>query len=394
MNSIERAPPAARADLPYRSTDVAEVLAASFRLQRGDISKESWLQKLAAMTRADGASVFTWHAGVASHYRHCGFGSAPKLPAAWRSWLDTAIDHSADREPELVDELLAAQETAPAPGATPLIDTARDLLIMVDWRPARTVFSLTRSGSGSPWTEAERAALLQFGPYLRESCLLHKHLDSYIDISRISNAIFNSSPRGMMLLKHDGSVPIANFKAQQLSTRDDGIAVREGRLQISDPTVMSELTMVLRGLDSLERQDLHELRWFWSVAGKAREIPYQLALQIILLPEWNLESRFSDRVALLFVNDPTSVSRPSVEELRQYYGLTGAQARLVLALWGGLSIKEAAENLSISIHTVRSHLRSIYATTGTRSHAELMSVLTATLVRGQSGPQPAEPGRP
>ncbi|MEE4186795.1 MAG: hypothetical protein V2J12_13625 [Gammaproteobacteria bacterium] len=380
--------------LDYDSAAVARVLAGTYQLMRGTLSLESWLEQLAAMTAADGASSCRWQAGHAQHGRSQQCGAASPLNSRQRELIDAALSARPPAAPQLVDDLLRAAGLGDAAANEPALLAGRQLLLVADWEPAHVVIGVTRDEHSRPFSGRERASFLALGPHLRESCLLHKHLDGYVDIARISNAIFNSSPRGMMLLKPDGSVPVANFKAQQLTTRDDGIAIRSGRLQINDPNVMSELMGILQTLDALPRDSLHEQRWFWSVAGKGRDIPYQLALQVILLPDWNIESRFSDRVAMVFVNDPTSVSRPTETELRHYYGLTGAQARVALALWGGLSIKDAADKLSISIHTARSHLRSIYATTGTRSHAELMSVLTATLVRHQSSVEPTEAGRP
>lgn len=380
--------------LVYDSAAVARLLASTYRVMRGDLSPELWLEQLAEMAIADGASVYSWQAGKVRHCRTYAYGDDAQITSLHRELIDAALAKQAPEVPVLVADILRAAGLDRAAAAQPLLDMGRQLLLVADWTPAWTVFCLKRNGDAPPFSRQEQDSFLSLGAHFRESCLLHKHLDGYVDIARISNAIFNSSPRGMMLLNADGSVHIANFKAQQLTTGDDGVGINAGRLQVSDPDVMTELMDILQKLDSLPRENLHELRWFWSVAGKDRDIPYQLALQIILLPDWNLESRFSDRVAMLFVNDPTSVSRPTEAELRRYYGLTGAQARVALALWGGLSIKDAARKLSISVHTARSHLRTIYATTGTHSHAELMSVLTATLVRHQSSVNPTEPGRP
>jgi DNA-binding CsgD family transcriptional regulator len=383
-----------QSELVYDAAAVARVMAGSCRLMRGEINPEQWLEKLAVMAEADGAAVCSWHTGKVQECRAHAYGTAIPLHSLQRTVIDTALAAHPPTAPQFVDHTLRAAGPGTLAAHDPALDRGRRLSLLVDWEPARSVVCLTRSSNSPAFTPQERASFLALGPHFRESCLLHKHVDGLIDIARISNAIFNSSPRGMMLLKPDGSVPVANFKAQQLTTRDDGIAVRNGQLQISDPDVMHELMEVLQQLDSMPRDKFHELRWFWSVAGKQRDVPYQLALQVILLPNGNIESRFSDRVALLFVNDPTSVSRPTEAELRQYYGLTGAQARVALALWGGLSIKDAAHKLSISVHTARSHLRSIYATTGTHSHAELMSVLTATLVRHHGTVDPTAPGRP
>ena len=84
---------------------------------------------------------------------------------------------------------------------------------------------------------------------------------------------------------------------------------------------------------------------------------------------------------MVFVNDPDTFTEPTMEQLREFFKFTEAQSRLALALWGGTGIKEAAETLSISINTARTHLRSIYSKVGVENHAELMAVLTTTMGR-------------
>ena len=57
------------------------------------------------------------------------------------------------------------------------------------------------------------------------------------------------------------------------------------------------------------------------------------------------------------------------------YGLTPAEAKLAVQLANGGSLEEAAEYLGISIHTARTHLKAIFAKTGTRRQSELVAML-------------------
>lgn len=381
-------------DFSYRADAVARVLAGSFRMFRGELEHVEWMTNLARMTQADGATCMSWQPGVTDRFNKITCGAEPQLPTGLLAWIDAALGAHTITEPHLINDELAVTFAGPNAGIACNVDHQRLLLVLVDTAPARTLFCLSRDPGSAAWSDADRHEFRAFAEHIRESCLLHKHIDGLKNIGLISNAVFNSSPRGMLLLTPDGAVAIANARAEQLTTRGDGISIRESRLHIADQEVMSELAAVLRTLDELPRDTLHERRWFWSVAGADRDIPYQLALHVIPLPDFHVESSRSDRVALLFVNDPLNIGRPSSEEMRKFYGFTPAQARLALALWGGMGIKDAASELSISINTARSHLRSIYANTGTRSHAELMSVLTATMVRNEFGPDASVPGRP
>lgn len=61
------------------------------------------------------------------------------------------------------------------------------------------------------------------------------------------------------------------------------------------------------------------------------------------------------------------------------FGLTAAEARVALALFEGLTPREAAVRLSISPHTVHVHLAHIFEKTATNRQAELIRLLMRTI---------------
>ena len=65
-----------------------------------------------------------------------------------------------------------------------------------------------------------------------------------------------------------------------------------------------------------------------------------------------------------------------LEHLRAQHHLTGTEARVAIAIGSGLSPKEVALQLGTSWHTVRSHLRQIFAKTEQRSQSSLARLVT------------------
>jgi DNA-binding CsgD family transcriptional regulator len=65
--------------------------------------------------------------------------------------------------------------------------------------------------------------------------------------------------------------------------------------------------------------------------------------------------------------------------LKNRFGLTPAEARLVLRLVSGGSLRSAARALGIKYETVRTHLKSIFQKTGTRRQAELVIVVIRSM---------------
>jgi DNA-binding CsgD family transcriptional regulator len=70
---------------------------------------------------------------------------------------------------------------------------------------------------------------------------------------------------------------------------------------------------------------------------------------------------------------------PQTAFLKNRFGLTPAEARLVLRLVSGDSLRSAAKALGIKYETVRTHLKSIFQKTGTRRQAELVIVVIRSL---------------
>lgn len=58
-----------------------------------------------------------------------------------------------------------------------------------------------------------------------------------------------------------------------------------------------------------------------------------------------------------------------------HFGLTPAEARLAVALADGLSVEEAAAQLTVAVHTARSQLKAIFAKTGVHRQSELVALL-------------------
>ena len=81
-------------------------------------------------------------------------------------------------------------------------------------------------------------------------------------------------------------------------------------------------------------------------------------------------------VAMLTVVDPQAASRPSRRWLRQLYGLTEAEIALAESLLAGEDVSGYAERKAISVHTVRTQLKSVLAKTETRRQGELIALMS------------------
>ncbi|HSP34718.1 MAG TPA: LuxR C-terminal-related transcriptional regulator [Thermoanaerobaculia bacterium] len=74
-----------------------------------------------------------------------------------------------------------------------------------------------------------------------------------------------------------------------------------------------------------------------------------------------------------------SRTRISTDLLRDVFALSPAAARVAVELMNGREIRKIAKRLEVSVHTVRTHVRSVLAKTGAGSQKNLTRLLALGL---------------
>ena len=82
-------------------------------------------------------------------------------------------------------------------------------------------------------------------------------------------------------------------------------------------------------------------------------------------------------MALVMIIDPDDAPEPAAEVLQRVYRLTDTEAKVALCAMHGLDPKQMADELSISLTTVRTHLQHVYDKTDTHRQAALVRLLSA-----------------
>jgi DNA-binding CsgD family transcriptional regulator len=80
-------------------------------------------------------------------------------------------------------------------------------------------------------------------------------------------------------------------------------------------------------------------------------------------------------VVLVLLFDPSTARLPASSKLQGALGLTDAEARLASALFTGITLRESAERLHLSINTCKTQLKAIYSKLGCRNHVDLAKCL-------------------
>jgi DNA-binding CsgD family transcriptional regulator len=85
---------------------------------------------------------------------------------------------------------------------------------------------------------------------------------------------------------------------------------------------------------------------------------------------------FSGASVLLYVTMLSRRSALPIALLQSLFDLTPAEARVAKLIGSGRTVTEAADELAVQVNTVRTQLKSIFAKTGTRRQADLVSMVT------------------
>ncbi len=81
--------------------------------------------------------------------------------------------------------------------------------------------------------------------------------------------------------------------------------------------------------------------------------------------------------ALVLVIDPAREPEPTAAVLRRLYGLTSTEADVALRVLRCEGLNPVADELSVSLTTIRTHLQHVFDKTGTHRQAELVRLLLA-----------------
>jgi DNA-binding CsgD family transcriptional regulator len=187
-------------------------------------------------------------------------------------------------------------------------------------------------------------------------------------------AAWDASPQAVIFLDRHGRVAYVNPAALWVLTFGGALSLRGDRLAAWHPRSIQALGgLVHRAIRRGEGV---------ARAGGSLQLPSPsgragLTAQVYPLNaarEW-IGLGGAPLAAAVFLNASTPPAPNSPSGLRDRFGLTPAEIRLAQCLTRGLSVRQAAETLGASYHTVRAHLRAVYDKTGVNRQNALMRIL-------------------
>lgn len=239
-------------------------------------------------------------------------------------------------------------------------------------------FRISRPVGAIPFTEKERAICTLLLPHLKLAVRLHS-LKDVVEAERgVYAGTLDRLSVGTVLLDKKGRVLSTNQAAALILAERNGISLVQGMLYPSNTNERRELNRLIEQAIAASASTAPGVIAGMSITRSDGHSNLGILVRSAPVVEW---SESANRpAAALILRDSKNKVQGSQELMRRLYGLTPAEAALALNLLAGLTIDEAASNLSISRNTARCQLRAIFAKTGVTRQTELISTLLTGIV--------------
>lgn len=213
-------------------------------------------------------------------------------------------------------------------------------------------------------------------PHLARAVRVGRHLTNAGLAQAAALDALDRLDTGVLVLDRRGRIIHANAPAEECLRESPGLGILQGRFYLRDSRLQDRFMLALRDAVAIAGGAVFGRASSALAIEREGRLPLTLSLAP-LRPRW---SRGFDPgpMALVFLRDP---ERPALhlDRLRELFGLTPTEAVIAADLGAGKSPEEIAGRQYIAIGTVRWHLKSIFAKTGTVRQAEAAALLSRSV---------------
>lgn len=184
---------------------------------------------------------------------------------------------------------------------------------------------------------------------------------------------------GTFILDNHGRILDRDRIADGLLKQSDGIASQGGMLTLTDRKASQRLQEAIRRIVESGRKGERPLVEAIRVERPSGKRDFGLVVKPAPQPRYFDGQHVTDIV--VFVSDPDRHTAMAPAALSKLFGLTPAELSLAVLLGDGLTLDEAAQELSIARNTARAHLRAIFAKTGVSRQTMLVRLIVTSLAQ-------------
>lgn len=206
-------------------------------------------------------------------------------------------------------------------------------------------------------------------PHLQQALRLQSRLDELDhrsdDLAEASAAVSHG-----IVITENGRTVYANGAAERILCSADGLRIDNGNIRACPPGADAQLARGIARATSLDSPDVWGGSFLCPRSGGRR--PY--VVHVLPIEPNCITAHRRQRVMIVIV-DPERQPEPPATLLRRLYGLTKSEALVAVLVMRGEGLGPIADELSVSLTTVKTHLRHVFDKTGVHRQAELVRLL-------------------
>ncbi len=231
--------------------------------------------------------------------------------------------------------------------------------------------NINRSESAGPFGGEDLGIAEALHPHLIRAFKLSGVFAKLRSLSEDTIAALDRAGQGMFILDAGGRLKHVNRLGERMLAQKNGLIIVGGRLSAA----RVDAAATLRGLIAAAAQSDTCARRGGSMAIQRTAEGASLSITVAPLNAGSLAVFTASPSVLVCVTDLYGELNLAGDRLREAFRLTAAQARVASLLLDGAKPKAMAEALGLSVHTVRTHLASVYEKTETTGQADLSRLL-------------------
>jgi DNA-binding CsgD family transcriptional regulator len=252
-------------------------------------------------------------------------------------------------------------------------DIGDGIMVLVNAVPAQQCLIV----AGPPRTEAfdtsERRKLLgSLIRHVQQALRVQAAVSAQADINVQLAEALEAVRHGMVIVTPECLVVHINSAAEHIVASNDGLCLRSGRLASVNTGTECDLQSALRDAVDGDPSGIRSGRSF-SCARPSGKHAY--VLHVLPIHGRDADYRGAPTAALVVIVDPEDDPLPPEALLGSLYGLTRTETRIALGVLRGADPRHIAEEMSVSLTTVRTHLQHVFDKTDTHRQADLVRLL-------------------
>jgi DNA-binding CsgD family transcriptional regulator/PAS domain-containing protein len=241
--------------------------------------------------------------------------------------------------------------------------------------PLYSNVTILRPAREGPFEAREIEMVSALVPHIRRAVSLQRRLSGARTLATAATIALEGTTAAVILVDHSGRVVFANERAQRLMARRDTLRLFNGELHASTPSDTRALrTSIRRAAETTAGRGFS--------AGATLRIPCNATgTAHCLVTVSPLPSGIGVRraAAMVTITQPLRPTNGATQAWHTLFGLTGAEIAVASLAATGADPADIATSLSLTVSTVRTHIKHIHRKTGTRRYGEMVSALRRTL---------------